>query len=341
MSGPQMPGGDWAVSVVLPIYYGGLSTGAIALLRRALASVHEQGFDSDYEIVIVDDGSVVPVADLADLVGRDLLKCTRFIRQTRNNGVVAALNRGIREARYPLIARIDCDDRWCPGKIEKQLAIFREDPDVTITATGMTRVDPDGKPIDSYIRPGDWRGILQFAAETGCPFPHGSVVARKDIYLALGGYAQDPQFRHCEDYELWTRWLRFFKPAMIKEALYAYTVSEGSISTTYGAEQQQAAQRIKTSFRKLNLVETLPGALQELADSLGSSLYTAGLLASIMWQFGVWVRIPRSTVEPLRSILPDCQFSIRDEISDALELAQIVGKSSQRPVDCCCRAVVP
>jgi glycosyltransferase involved in cell wall biosynthesis len=336
-----MPSADWAVSVVLPIYYSDLSTGVVALLRRALASVHEQRFDSEYEIIIVDDGSVLPVVDLVDLVGRDLVKYTRFVRLARNSGVVSALNRGIREARYPLIARIDCDDRWCPGKIEKQLAVFKQDTDVTITATGMTRVDPDGNPIDSHIRPGDWRGILQFFAETGCPFPHGSVVARKDTYLALGGYSQDPQFRHCEDYALWARWLRFFKPAMIQEVLYEYTVSEGSISSTYEAEQQQAARRIKTGFRKLDLVETLPGALQELADCLGLNMYHAGLLASVMWQFRIWARIPRSSVEPLRSILPDCEFSIRDDVVGAVDLAEISGQLPHCPADCCCQAAIP
>lgn len=330
---------DLAISVVMPVYLNEISQKNVAALRRALSSVHEQNYASRYEILIVDDGSTLPIENLADVIGRDFLAATRFVTLPRNGGISAALNRGIREARYPLIARLDCDDRWYPTKIEKQLALFASDPDLSVTATGMTRVDADGKLIDTHIRPGNWRGILRFFVEIGCPFPHGSVVARKETYLALGGYPQDPRFRHCEDFALWGRWLRFFKPAMIEEPLYEYTVSDGSVSGLHSAQQARATGLVIAAFQRLDLTDTLPQAIQDFAIATGLSPYLAGLLAYTMWQYGVSVRLPRACLPPLRSILPDCHCLLADDDDAALDVAEIVGSLGRFPADCSCTAI--
>lgn len=327
-----MSSDDLAVSVVLPVYFGEVTTGDIGFLRRALASVQEQKFVSSYEIVLVDDGSAVPIADLVSHIGSDLFAHTRIIQSIRNNGLSHALNLGIREARYPLIARLDSDDRWRPTKIEKQLALFKNDPELTITATGMTRVDFEGNQLDDHIRPGDWEGILKFFVEIGCPFPHGSVIARKSIYLALGGYSHHPHVRHCEDYALWWRWLRFFKPAMVEESLYEYTVSEVSVCDRHSVEQAEAARNINATFKTLDLVDKLPGALQRLADSLGLSLLEVGLIAHDLWQYGVAIPLPDGALEPLRQLLPDRHIRpAEDHVRVSEMAAQLAGKFPYGP----------
>ena len=111
-----------------------------------------------HEILIIDDGSPTPIETAAALIGSDDILTERFefIRVSRNNGLVNALNIGLVESCFPFIARINADDRWLPTKIEKQFLLFDTDPDLSITATGMHLVTLAGESFETHIRPGDW-----------------------------------------------------------------------------------------------------------------------------------------------------------------------------------------
>lgn len=296
------------ISVILPVFWRDGSVKAIRRLRAALASVAIQACANPLEVVLVDDGSSVEVASLAAQLGvpdgGPLV--VQWVRHPANRGLVAALNTGLRAARYPLIARLDADDQWCEGKLASQLALFTADPELSITATGMARVHEDGSPLDTHIRPGHWDGILRFFIEGGCPFPHGSVLARRDVFLALGGYPHDAMVRHCEDYALWGSWLRFFKPAMVEAALYRYTVSTGSLSGRHADQQAAASQLVRRRFEILELAEVLPRYLPLLAEALRCSTLQAGLLCYVMWQNpSATIALPEAAQEPLWALLPD------------------------------------
>lgn len=298
---------EQSISVLLPVFHRENSPQNIALLRRALESIKDQDIQTDYEVLLVDDGSPVPIAQQAELLGAAADDVT-WIRIERNGGLVNALNSGIRVAKHPFIARLDADDCWLPTKVEKQLDLFRADPDLTITATGMSLVRPDNTVIKNLVRPGNWSGILSFFVNTGCPFPHGSVIARTDIYRLLGGYPHDARFSHCEDYALWGTWLRFFKPAMVEECLYNYTVSDTSISALYAPQQAMATRIVNRRFADGDLADRLPVALQRLSESLDVSLLEAGRLAYLLWQFRPEVALPETAIEALRVILFDRVF---------------------------------
>lgn len=294
------------VSVVLPVYFSHVSEEKIRLLRDALVSIQDQNYAGPLELLLVDDGSPEPVQNLAVQLGRDATHNVRWLRLPSNQGIVGALNYGIAAAKHPLIARMDADDLWRDGKLAAQIDQFRCDRDLTISATGMVRIDTTGAEIDQHIRPGDWEGILRFFVEGGCPFPHGSVVADKRVYQLLGGYPHDADLRHCEDYALWGTWLRFFKPAMVEKALYSYRVSDTSVSGRHGAQQQKATHFIRSRFEALNAANTVPVALPALADALGSTLFEAGAVAYHVWRFRAAVTVPAAALAPLEAILPDC-----------------------------------
>src|SRR5262249_40882822 len=154
------------------------------------------------------------------------------------------------------------------------------------------RVSPRGEPLDVHIRPGDWNGILRFFIEVGCPFPHGSVLARRDVFRILGGYSHDPTVAHCEDYALWGIWLRFFKAAMIEEALYEYTVSSDSLSSIHGEQQRRASGTVNARFAAIDPVERVPCALTNLASACDLSLLEAGALAYRCWAYRPSIRVP-------------------------------------------------
>jgi hypothetical protein len=110
---------------------------------------------------------------------------------------------------------------------------------------------------------------------------------------------------HCEDYALWGTWLRFFKPAMVEEVLFEYTVSSTSVSGRHAQQQRAATQAVLQSFLDLGDASQFPASLRRLSQAIGASLFDAGLLAFNLWKHGSPAVVPESALEPLRVLLPD------------------------------------
>ena len=107
-----------SVSIVIPTY------NRAHLVSRAVNSALQQCAPGD-EVIVVDDGST----DSTGIVLAEFGERIRYIRK-ENGGAGAARNRGIREARNPLVAFLDSDDEWMPGKIELQRQFMQARPDV-------------------------------------------------------------------------------------------------------------------------------------------------------------------------------------------------------------------
>jgi len=102
------------VSVIIP------TRNRSKLLEASLRSVLWQR-NVDLETIVVDDGST----DDTPSVLRSLGDRIRVVRHDRSQGVSAARNRGIAEARGEWVAFLDDDDLWAPDKLELQLQALR------------------------------------------------------------------------------------------------------------------------------------------------------------------------------------------------------------------------
>jgi len=110
------------VTVVVPSC---LKPGREAYVEAALASIVAQTFQG-FELILVDDGSMVPLTSLALPVDSRI----RTVRHPHNLGLSSARNTGIRQARGELIAFLDDDDVWLPGYLEHMVDIFDRAPGV-------------------------------------------------------------------------------------------------------------------------------------------------------------------------------------------------------------------
>lgn len=169
-----------------------------AELSEAVDSVLGQTV-SDLELIVVDDGSDEPVADLLEGHGDERL---RIVRHPMNRGLSAARNTALRLARAPLVSHLDSDDAWEPGYLEHVLPRF-EDPGVGLVYTnaaildhpsghGTYIFDPEPHPIDSFPK----------IAEQN-PIPLLTATARTEAVRRAGGYAR--WLRGTQDYYLWCR----------------------------------------------------------------------------------------------------------------------------------------
>jgi glycosyltransferase involved in cell wall biosynthesis len=304
--------GSPRISILLPVFMRRPSAESLSQLERAIASVLNQSYPAGYELLLIDDGSPVALADHLARLPHHESPALRILRSGRNTGLVHALNLGLQQARFEWIARIDADDAWQPGKIERQIARLAGDPDLTIIGTGMTMHFGKSRRTETKNRPDGWGAILKFSRDIGCPFPHGSILARADIYRLLGGYPQAADVAHCEDYALWSVWLRFFKPAMIESALYDYLVSAASISVRHRRQQLMATLSIRDGHRRLNIGDRLSEWMSELAGILNISPIQAGVLCYRIWALRPTLRLPAEALSPLRNILPDRQIARSD-----------------------------
>jgi hypothetical protein len=263
---------------------------------RAVESVLSQECDVPLELLIVDDGSASPVPAVDD-------PRVRVIRLPRNYGISYALNAGLTQARYQWIARIDGDDFWRPGKLAEQWSRLQSDPELTLIASGMRLVHPANPRLDrDELRGGDWATVLSLTQCIGCPFPHGSILGRRDVFETLSGYPQAAIFQHGEDFALWAQWIRFFKVAICDEIFLEYTVADGQISSRFAQEQGQASDAAR---RTLGNPEDVPRALQAIATTLGLSLLEVSKTLFTAWRFYQYVLVDEEIFEPAAALLPD------------------------------------
>jgi cellulose synthase/poly-beta-1,6-N-acetylglucosamine synthase-like glycosyltransferase len=153
----------------------------------------------DLEVLVIDDGSRVPAADvLADVRDERL----RVIRHDRNRGVAAARNTGLAAVRTPLFSQLDSDDLWEPEYLESVLPRF-DDPGVGLTYTDARILHADGR-LEPYLTSHLEHPIDRFP-ELAWVNPIAALTAtfRTDAVRAVGGYAR--WLRVSEDYHLYLK----------------------------------------------------------------------------------------------------------------------------------------
>ena len=125
-----------SISVILPVYQ------AEKFLHRCLDSVARQTF-SDWELILVDDGSTDGSAALCDhFAAKD--NRVRVFHRKKNQGVSEARNLGINEAKGDYIAFLDADDCYEFQALET-LWNLREQSGADAAACGLTYLWPGGK----------------------------------------------------------------------------------------------------------------------------------------------------------------------------------------------------
>src|SRR5918998_4033201 len=175
--GKREVGARPALSVVMPV------RDARRFLDESVRSILGQTF-GDFEFVILDDASSDGSAEvLREWARRDAR--IRLVESKRRLGLSGSSNAVVREARAPLVARMDADDVAHPERLARQLEVMRADPEVVLVGSLCEGIDASGR----RVRPRDrWRLVR---ASLYPPFPHASVMFRRAAFEEVGGYRED------------------------------------------------------------------------------------------------------------------------------------------------------
>lgn len=234
--------GEPKVSVVAAVFNGAPD------VEAACRSVLDQSF-SDFELIVVDDASTDETpAILARLAAQD--PRLRVVRNDRQCGQTPSLNRGLGLSRGELIARIDADDAFLPGKLARQVDFLTRHPEVAVVGTWALRVTDTGASVGLFKAPTDPAEIAHRLLSTS-PICHVSVVMRREAVLAAGGYCN--AYRYAADFKLWSDLRRAGCILVnIPDVLVHYRVA----SSTFGgasrfAAADEAAEIIRENARSL------------------------------------------------------------------------------------------
>ncbi|HEX7931706.1 MAG TPA: glycosyltransferase family 2 protein [Paraburkholderia sp.] len=166
------------ISIVIPCY------NAAATLARALESCRLQAEAA--QIIVVDDASTDASAELVLGYAR-VDPRIRLLRMPFNGGAARARNWGAMHAPHDLLAFLDADDEYLPGALSAASGFLARHPKQV-----SVRLDVE------YVNfPADITGHADFAlhAATLSNTVPSSLVMRRAVYAALGGFPMDDAFR--------------------------------------------------------------------------------------------------------------------------------------------------
>jgi glycosyltransferase involved in cell wall biosynthesis len=154
------------------------------LICAAIESVFQQRC-SDYEILVIDDGSTDDTARILEVYGDRI----RYFRQA-NQGPCRARNWGMRKARGEYVTILDSDDELVPWSLDTYRKVIEQFDRPTLIRGGMTKFhdgDGAGKLLETPLKAQDWQDYLS-SAQARYPVAIPAAIKREAL-LEAGGFA--------------------------------------------------------------------------------------------------------------------------------------------------------
>jgi len=236
------------VSVLMPVYNGEL------FIREAVESILTQSFQA-FELIVIDDGSTDNSATILTEYQQADDRIQLFC-QPKNQGVVATLNHGMQLVRGDYLARMDADDLSLPDRITQQVHVLDADPALVIIGSAYELIGPQGEflHIDRYpahdtsIR---WQMLFHNS------FAQSSVMVRMAT-LRRNNLSYNTQLFLDEDYDLWSRLLKFGKGANYESPLIKHRQHPAQLTQVYPTMVSEIGDQIsQQNLKKINITLSL------------------------------------------------------------------------------------
>ena len=261
------------ISVIIPAY------NADKLITKTLDSILAQTY-RPLEIIVVDDGSTDETAKVVKNYENNKLvnkvdtnhKITQinragiglvYIRQ-ENRGPSKARNTGIKAAKGEYIAFLDADDCWSHDKLEKQIGLFKKEPnlDIIFTDTKITRRENHEieeffvfkkKGLDKNFFGHEFMVLRPFEKLIGTNFMHTSSVITKKACFRDAIFFNEKR-HYAEDWELWLKMSLYFIFGYVNDVC-VHKIERGDGLSSNKLDMYLSTMDIMESFIENNKIE--------------------------------------------------------------------------------------
>ncbi len=266
------------ITVIIPTF------NRVKWLGHAIESVLAQTY-SDYELVVVDDGSTdetsrlltsyappsatrIPTdslqatepspANLLPQIPTDSLQTTQHapanplqvIRLSENRGVSAARNVAIRATDSEWIAFLDSDDRWLSQKLQQQVTTLQDRPECPVHFTDEIWIR-NGRRVNPHKKHQKQEGWIFQPSLSLCLMAPSTILIRRDILDTTGLF--DETLPVCEDYDLWLKITARYPVALLNEKLMIrYGGHPDQLSSRHWGNDRYRVQSLQ------NILDTVP-----------------------------------------------------------------------------------
>lgn len=236
------------LSVVMSVYF---KENPI-YLKQSLESVINQTLRPN-EIVLVKDGPLtIELESIINEYEENYSEIFQVIALPENKGLANALNVGINNAKYSLIARMDSDDICFNDRFEKQVKVLNEF-NLDILGGQIVEFGKDTSDVISRrIVPCEHSEIVKLL-KFRSPFSHPTILFKKEVFDALKGYDSTI---FPEDYDFFVRaYLKNFKFGNIPDEVLWFRLGENksdAIKRRWGVSYAKNEFNLYKKFLNIN-----------------------------------------------------------------------------------------
>ncbi|MGB3760140.1 MAG: glycosyltransferase family 2 protein [Rivularia sp. (in: cyanobacteria)] len=243
------------ISVIIPAY------NAMNYLPDTLDNILKQTYN-DFEIIIVNDGSSDSIEQWFSQIQDRRIK---LISQ-ENQGAGLARNTGIINAKGEYLAFLDADDIWESTKLEKQVRILEENPEVGLVYTWVEYISETGQSTGRIVKHQAEGNLWEKLIKCNLVECGSVAMVRRSCFDDVGLFDRNLS-SFVEDWDMWLRIASRFPFKVANEVLVYYRQHPNGGSKNWQSMEENYNIVIEKAF------SSVPSELEHLKNKSYTSAY--------------------------------------------------------------------
>ncbi len=258
------------ISVAMGVLYRRES---LTLLQRSIESILNQTF-ANFEFLICDDGSLWEAQKIVEIYAEKDERI-KLVRPGDKLDLASKLNCCLQKAKGEYIARMDDDDYSFSERLEKQVQLLDENPEIAFVGSNV-KLNRGGKICGERVLP-EYPQVKDFYMTQ--PYIHPALMFRKEAVRNVGGYSERKWQYLCEDYDLLLKlYARGYRGMNLQESLLEYTIP---ITAKGNRRMRHRLNEAITRYERFGELGALPRALPYVLKPLVVGLLPEKLMEVI------------------------------------------------------------